>query len=42
MAAEATYFGGSKVGESNPTATQYPTFNLKSSWGGAFKFGFEF
>jgi hypothetical protein len=37
MAAETTYFGGSKVDTS-----QYPTFRLKSSWGGAFKFGFEF
>lgn len=43
MAGEATYFGGSKYsGKTTPTAGQYPSFALKSSWGGAWKFGFEF
>ncbi|BDG04673.1 hypothetical protein [Anaeromyxobacter oryzae] len=43
MAAEATYFGGSKYsGKADPTAAQYPSFRLNSSWGGAWKFGFEF
>ncbi len=43
MAAEATYFGGSRYsGKADPTAAQYPSFRLSSSWGGAWKFGFEF
>ncbi|WP_242394359.1 hypothetical protein [Anaeromyxobacter oryzisoli] len=42
MAAEATYFGGTTTGKANPTASQYPSYRLKSSWGAAWKLGFEF
>jgi hypothetical protein len=42
LAAEATYFGGAKKGESAPGEGDYPTFTVPSSWGGAFRFGWEF
>jgi len=42
LAAEATYFGGAKKGVAAPSDGDYPTFTVPSSWGGAFRFGWEF
>jgi hypothetical protein len=42
LAAEATYFGGSKKGVSAPGDDDYPTFTVPASWGGAVRFGWEF
>jgi len=43
LAAEATYFGGKKYGgKANPTAGEYPDFDLSSSFSAAFKLGWEF
>jgi hypothetical protein len=43
LAGEVTYFGGAtRDGEANPAADEYPDFRLASSWGGAFKAGWEF
>jgi hypothetical protein len=43
MAAEATYFGGSRYdGKAAPSASQYPSFRVPAGWGGAWNFGFEF
>jgi hypothetical protein len=42
LAAEGTYRGGSTFsGKKAPTAGEYPEFELASSWGSAFKLGFE-
>lgn len=43
LAAEATYFGGKKYsGKDAPTASEYPDFELASSFSAAFKLGWEF
>jgi hypothetical protein len=43
LAGETTYFGGgSYSGKDAPAANDYPDFTVKSSFGGAFKLGFEF
>jgi hypothetical protein len=42
LAAEATYLGGSTHGESSAGEDDYPRHRVPSSWGGAFRFGFEF
>jgi hypothetical protein len=41
LAAELTYFGGATK-DGGEAFSEYPEFGLASSWGGAFKFGWEF
>ena len=42
MSGEVTYGAGGTYGKDQPSDTEYPKYTLKSSLGGAFKFGFEF
>jgi hypothetical protein len=42
MAGEVTYGVGGTFGTNSPSATEYPKFKVRSSLGGAFRFGFEF
>jgi hypothetical protein len=42
MAGEVTYGAGGTFGKDSPAADQYPKYKVRSSLGGAFRFGFEF
>jgi hypothetical protein len=42
MAGEVTYGAGGTFGTGSPSPDEYPKYKVKSSLGGAFRFGFEF
>jgi hypothetical protein len=42
LAAEATHYGGGTFTNDAPAADEYPTYRAQATWGGSFKFGFEF